>query len=1298
MKSLLTKEIKHLAFYAVLAFVGLIAYAAYSNYIDLSRLRFQIGPLVIWTAPVVAFFFGFWQCFSEQSTGKSSFMIQRSVSLSQIFWCKALAGLSLTALITIVPFIGQEAWRIYSNRYPAPAHWDFSTAELCLSFAVVTWMSGVFVAVRPAKWWGSRLLPVVGFVVVLDARTALAALAVAVVYTIAAHGVFTSSGVWQKMGWLSTICLGTILGTVGTVLLAIAITLVSPSPDWRYATTQQWTYSFATHRFVCATSVDGRASSWRFLDGPARTDSPPLSDEDEVEFTSSTNDMSSSPVAHLIYNNTVASYFDNIDHVFKQYDLQNGRLISTIDQQGFRKPGDRRPIVPFRSIYWSDEKDLIVSPDGIYRVDRDRSSFEPLVALLPGETIVGGLSGYTDFASDQSGYPVVTNRRIIVIDPFGRTIYAWKSFFPIAYVSEIDLDKRDAVVWLRGRSTYNIPSAVFVLHNGKMVDRQILTAQETREPSRLFSTENNAFVVCPLALYLVVTHYTTPDSPRDEEIHLSFIGAGALISIIAMLCISRRLEWTVGLTLVWIAATVFVGAGAVIAALALYDWPARVACPACGKKRLVTKAICKHCGATWPLPLADGNEIFDDTEYGGRSVDLLSIRIKSAAKVAWPDGKVLRKIGVLRALAYREFRLVLLPFAISVVSGLLFLSSALAVFPSVGSLNFKTWFSWDFTWWIYYWSLLTSGALAIGQFGAETRSPQAASFTAQRPVSAACRFAIKLAVGLLAYVAALITVLGIFYWYSRIRGNIPGPFPVQGWDLGQRDALIGFLFWFGTVIVMARTGPWYGRRLLPLLFCIGATIICHNAESLTAFSVLTAVAYVILALAAFGIYAKESELEHHLFRIALAAIFIGSAVFVALSVQSFSLSNQQRDDIAAPKLDYLYQPIGDKWPEKLASSLEFADHWKLRTPQENVGLIGQSSPLSHYYWFADGDRGILLCYFVPSRKPVGFVDATGWHRTDNLPQITNPLASSAYAAEMWSPDRLLVWTANTVYAVNADPPSTDVIYRASSDETINWSEEIGDDILAVNTTTKIVLYDINNLSHPIFSIQKTQFPSGINTNVRLYVMPIVSASGADYYASSTTFYKAQGGVLPASFQFTLNLRDSLRNTYVLNVRPTGETVSTPSPNRQGNSGYSSTWFDFGRDIDRLSPLSFGVDGSLFALCGANKPAIFERAIWPTCAAILLTILLSLRMSLKPSAVFLWALGALILGLYAPIALLALYNFPPRVRCPNCGGRRFATTLSCGHCGALWPEPARRGIEIFDAGDERTRTEDMAEAK
>ena len=48
----------------------------------------------------------------------------------------------------------------------------------------------------------------------------------------------------------------------------------------------------------------------------------------------------------------------------------------------------------------------------------------------------------------------------------------------------------------------------------------------------------------------------------------------------------------------------------VLTLIALEERPARERCPACGKRRAVSRASCEHCRAAWPAPALDGTENF----------------------------------------------------------------------------------------------------------------------------------------------------------------------------------------------------------------------------------------------------------------------------------------------------------------------------------------------------------------------------------------------------------------------------------------------------------------------------------------------------------------------------------------------------------------------------------------------------------------------------------------------------------------------------------------------------------------
>src|SRR5438270_12157628 len=54
------------------------------------------------------------------------------------------------------------------------------------------------------------------------------------------------------------------------------------------------------------------------------------------------------------------------------------------------------------------------------------------------------------------------------------------------------------------------------------------------------------------------------------------------------------------------------GAGGVLTLRAVREWQARVPCPNRGRRRVVTREVCVHCGAGFGEPRAGGIELFGD--------------------------------------------------------------------------------------------------------------------------------------------------------------------------------------------------------------------------------------------------------------------------------------------------------------------------------------------------------------------------------------------------------------------------------------------------------------------------------------------------------------------------------------------------------------------------------------------------------------------------------------------------------------------------------------------------------------
>jgi|GEM_PF-1557139 len=73
-----------------------------------------------------------------------------------------------------------------------------------------------------------------------------------------------------------------------------------------------------------------------------------------------------------------------------------------------------------------------------------------------------------------------------------------------------------------------------------------------------------------------------------------------------------------------------------------------------------------------------------------------------------------------------------------------------------------------------------------------------------------------------------------------------------------------------------------------------------------------------------------------------------------------------------------------------------------------------------------------------------------------------------------------------------------------------------------------------------------------------------------------------------------------------------------------------------------------------------------------------------RRGLPRSQVRNWSWSVLLLGLAAPLSVVAIYRRVVREPCPQCQQPRRVDEDRCEHCGAQWEPPQAEGIEIIDA--------------
>jgi hypothetical protein len=96
-----------------------------------------------------------------------------------------------------------------------------------------------------------------------------------------------------------------------------------------------------------------------------------------------------------------------------------------------------------------------------------------------------------------------------------------------------------------------------------------------------------------------------------------FLGFTALTLLAAVVCAlacflwARRYSFARAQCLGWSVCGLLFGPLGLLLMLALEEWPARIACPACRQPRRVDRDRCEHCGAAHALPARDGTEIFE---------------------------------------------------------------------------------------------------------------------------------------------------------------------------------------------------------------------------------------------------------------------------------------------------------------------------------------------------------------------------------------------------------------------------------------------------------------------------------------------------------------------------------------------------------------------------------------------------------------------------------------------------------------------------------------------------------------
>jgi hypothetical protein len=356
------------------------------------------------------------------------------------------------------------------------------------------------------------------------------------------------------------------------------------------------------------------------------------------------------------------------------YDKHTKRLIGSFGPDGFAAP-DEQPRARFEGEmdhitrdYLSRARDYLVFPGGVYTVNFRKRTLQTLFVPARGETVLWASRWEGDKPKLALAF-VGTDQSIHVVDEAGSRLfsapreYDAKSY-RIPSVGRLENPERYFVwyepAWYLGLARLENMPAYLVEYDRRgqeISPRKVIPprpggAREISPPMPLFEPSSAhlwfGLITAPaeaallrgttqilqsevrqnngtempllLSFLLVMTQIFLPGVRWLPGAHPGLVFGNVALMLLsagvsALVCylLTRRHAFARRHCLGWALCGLLWGPIGLLLLLALHEWPARIACPGCGKPRVVTRDRCEHCGAPHVVPAPDGTEIFEPT-------------------------------------------------------------------------------------------------------------------------------------------------------------------------------------------------------------------------------------------------------------------------------------------------------------------------------------------------------------------------------------------------------------------------------------------------------------------------------------------------------------------------------------------------------------------------------------------------------------------------------------------------------------------------------------------------------------
>ena len=166
---------------------------------DIPSVQDNFSTRLFFIGVALAITLGSRQSAWEPSQGTALYLLHLPLARRTIFLTKLTTGISLLLVCTLLPILIYATWAANPGTHPGPFEWSMTGPAFQLWLLMPLVYLGAFASgIRPARWYGSRLLPLLA---VAFAGSLLASVAqwslVAFPLLLVAAAVFVSDILWE---------------------------------------------------------------------------------------------------------------------------------------------------------------------------------------------------------------------------------------------------------------------------------------------------------------------------------------------------------------------------------------------------------------------------------------------------------------------------------------------------------------------------------------------------------------------------------------------------------------------------------------------------------------------------------------------------------------------------------------------------------------------------------------------------------------------------------------------------------------------------------------------------------------------------------------------------------------------------------------------------------------------------------------------------------------------------------------------------------------------------------------------